>query len=141
VLDSKIQNAKGDPFVSNLGRFVTDGVVQRWRHTISVDWDNGPLSATLSNTFSSGYHDQNSAINTDDGSVVAPNKVTSYSLWDLTSAWQINKNFKLRAGIQNMFDRSPPFSNQAYYFLSGYDPTYTDPRGRRFFASANYAFK
>ena len=141
VLDSKIQNAKGDPFVSNLGRFVTDGVVQRWRHTISMDWDNGPLSATLSNTFSSGYHDQNSAINLDDGSVVAPNKVTSYSLWDLTGAWQINKNFKLRAGMQNMFNRTPPFSNQAYYFLSGYDPTYTDPRGRRFFASANYAFK
>ena len=141
MLDSKIQNAKGDPYVSNLGRFVTDGVVQRWRHTISMDWDNGPLSATLSNTFSSGYHDQNSAISTDDGSVVAPNKVASYSLWDLTGAWQIDKNFKLRAGIQNMFDRSPPFSNQAYYFLSGYDPTYTDPRGRRFFASANYAFK
>jgi len=141
VLDSKIQNDNGAAFVSNLGRFVTDGVVQRWRHTISVDWDNGPLSATLSNTFSSGYHDQNSAINLDDGSVVKPNDVTSYSLWDLSTAWQVNKNFKLRAGIQNMFDRSPPFSNQAYYFLSGYDPTYTDPRGRRFFASANYAFK
>lgn len=141
VLDSKIQNDNGAEFVSNLGRFVTDGVVQRWRHSISVDWDNGPLSATLSNTFSSGYIDQNSAINIDDGTTVAPNRVTSYSLWDLSTAWQVNKNFKLRAGIQNMFDRSPPFSNQAYYFLSGYDPTYTDPRGRRFFASANYAFK
>ncbi|SEN66971.1 iron complex outermembrane recepter protein [Duganella sp. CF517] len=141
VLTSKIQNDVGDPYVSNLGRFVTDGVVQRWRHTINFDWDKGPYSATLSNTFSSGYHDQNSAINTDDGTVVAPNHVTSYSLWDLSGAWQVNKAFKLRAGIQNLFDRSPPFSNQAYFFLSGYDPTYTDPRGRRFFASASYAFK
>ena len=141
VLTSKIQNDVGDPYVSNLGRFVTDGVVQRWRHTVNFDWDMGPYSATLSNTFSSGYHDQNSAINTDDGTVVAPNRVSSYSLWDLSGAWQVNKSFKLRAGIQNLFDKAPPFSNQAYFFLSGYDPTYTDPRGRRFFASASYAFK
>jgi iron complex outermembrane receptor protein len=40
-----------------------------------------------------------------------------------------------------MFNTSPPYSNQAYYFLSGYDPSYTDPRGQRFYASANYAFR
>jgi iron complex outermembrane receptor protein len=51
VTDSKIQNEKGDAYVSNLGRFVTDGVVQRWRHTITLDWDNGPFAASLSNTF------------------------------------------------------------------------------------------
>ncbi|SDG25689.1 MULTISPECIES: TonB-dependent receptor [unclassified Duganella] len=141
VTDSKIQNEKDAPYVSNLGRFVTDGVVQRWRHTITLDWDNGPFAASLSNTFSSGYEDQNSAINTDDGSVVAANRVSSYSLWDLTGAWQATKELKLRAGIQNLFDKAPPFSNQAYHFISGYDPTYTDVRGRRFYASVNYAFK
>jgi iron complex outermembrane receptor protein len=141
VIDSKIQNNKGDVYVSNLGRFVTDGVVQRWRHTITVDWDKGPYSASLSNTFSSGYEDQNSAINTDDGTVVAANHVKSYSLWDLSGAWQVSKAFKLRAGVQNLFDTAPPYSNQAVFFISGYDPTYTDPRGRRFYASANYAFK
>jgi iron complex outermembrane receptor protein len=141
VLDSKIQTSPGDPFISNLGRFVTDGVVQRWRHTITFDWDKGPFSASLSNTFSSSYEDQNSAINTDDGSVVEPNRVTSYSLWDMSAAWQASRALKVRAGVQNMFDRSPPYSNQAYHFLSGYDPTYTDPRGRRFYASVNYAFK
>ncbi|QBI04783.1 TonB-dependent receptor [Pseudoduganella albidiflava] len=141
VIDSKIQTAPGDPFISNLGRFVTDGVVQRWRHTITFDWEKGPFSASLSNTFSSSYEDQNSAINIDDGSVVEPNHVTSYSLWDMSAAWQASRALKVRAGVQNMFDRSPPYSNQAYHFLSGYDPTYTDPRGRRFYASVNYAFK
>jgi iron complex outermembrane receptor protein len=141
VTDSKIQNAPGDAYVSNLGRFVTDGVVQRWRHTISLDWDSGPFAATLSNTFSSGYEDQNSAINIDDGSVVAANRVKSYSLWDLSGAWQATKALKFRAGIQNLADTAPPYSNQAYHFISGYDPTYTDVRGRRFYASANYAFK
>jgi iron complex outermembrane receptor protein len=51
------------------------------------------------------------------------------------------RTLKVRLGVQNMFDKSPPYSNQAYFFLSGYDPTYTDVRGRRFYASANYAFK
>ncbi|MYN17351.1 TonB-dependent receptor [Rugamonas sp. FT107W] len=141
VLNSKIQNAVGDPYLSNLGRFVTDGVVQRWRHTVTFDWDLGPYSASLSNTYSSGYQDQNSAINTDDGTVVAANHVKAYSLWDLSGAWQVSKAFKLRAGVQNLFNTAPPYSNQAFYFISGYDPTYTDPRGRRFYASANYAFK
>ncbi|MYM40291.1 TonB-dependent receptor [Duganella qianjiadongensis] len=141
VLNSKIQNSVGDAYLSNLGRFVTDSVVQRWRHTITFDWDKGPFSASLSNTYSSGYEDQNTAINIDDGSVVAKNHVKAYSLWDLSGAWQVNKALKLRAGVQNLLDTAPPYSNQAYYFISGYDPTYTDPRGRRFFATANYAFK
>ncbi|WP_332878569.1 TonB-dependent receptor [Massilia sp. S19_KUP03_FR1] len=141
VLASRIQNAPGDDFVSNLNRFVTDGVVQRWRHTISVDWDHGPLSASLQNTWSSGYEDQNTAINIDDGSVVAANKVKSYSLWDLSGAYAVNPKLKLRVGMQNLFNQAPPYSNQAYFFLSGYDPSYTDPRGRRFYASANYAFR
>jgi iron complex outermembrane receptor protein len=141
VLDSKIQNAPGDVYVSNLNRFVTDGVVQRWRHTITLDWDQGPYSASLSNTYYSGYQDQNSAINVDDGSVVAANKVKAYTLWDLSGAYEVSKQFKLRGGIQNLFNTSPPYSNQAYFFISGYDPSYTDPRGRRFYLSANYAFK
>ena len=141
VLDSTIQTSPGDVFISNLNKFVTDGVVQRWRHTITLDWDHGPYSASLSNTYSSGYDDQNSAINTDDGSVVKPNRVKAYTLWDMSGAYAVSKQFKLRAGIQNLFNTSPPYSNQAYYFLSGYDPTYADPRGRRFYASANYSFK
>ncbi|WP_038488714.1 TonB-dependent receptor [Janthinobacterium agaricidamnosum] len=141
VLDSKIQTSAGDAYISNLNQFVTDSVVQRWRHTITLDWDRGAYSASLSNTFSSGYQDQNSAINLDDGSVVAANQVKAYSIWDMSGAYAVNQHFKLRAGIQNLFNTSPPYSNQAYYFISGYDPSYTDPRGRRFYASANYVFK
>jgi iron complex outermembrane receptor protein len=48
---------------------------------------------------------------------------------------------KLRAGIRNLFDTHPQKSNQVYSFLAGYDPTYTDPRGRAFFASAQYSFR
>jgi iron complex outermembrane receptor protein len=47
----------------------------------------------------------------------------------------------LRAGVKNLLDTPPPFSNQAYFYLSGYDPSYTDPRGRFYYLSASYRFQ
>lgn len=141
TLSSKRQTGDGDPFLSNLGRFVTDGVVQRWRHRLNLDWSQGPWSVNLANSFYSGYHDQNSAIDTDTGTVVAPNKVKAYSLWDLSAGWEATSSLSLRAGVKNLFDTAPPFSNQAYFFISGYDPSYTDPRGRFLYMSASYRFK
>lgn len=141
MLDSKLQTAPGDPYISNLGRFVTEGAVQRWRHRLSLDWERGPFSLTLGNTFYSSYQDQNSAINIDDGSIVAANRVKAYSLWDSSLAWRASPALSLRVGVQNLFDKSPPFSNQAYHFLSGYDPSYTDPRGRYLYVNLNYAMK
>lgn len=140
ALTSKRQAGPGDPFLSNLGRFVTDGVVQRWRHRLTGDWSQGPWGVTLGNTYYAGYNDQNSAINIDDGSIVSANRVKAYSIWDISGSYEFSKQFKLRAGIQNLLDTSPPFSNQAYYFISGYDPSYTDPRGRFFYMSAQYSF-
>lgn len=140
VLSSKLQTAPEDAFISNLGKFVTKGVVQRWRHRITLDWNQGPASISLSNNFSSSYDDQNSAINIDDGSIVAANRVSAYSTWDLAASYMVNKQFTLRAGLQNMLNASPPYSNQAYFFLSGYDPSYTDPRGRFAYLSAQFKF-
>jgi iron complex outermembrane receptor protein len=141
MLDSKLQTNPGDAYVSNLGKFVTEGVVQRWRHRLSLNWEQGALAATLGNTYSAGYNDQNSAINIDDGSVVAANKVKAYSLWDMSASYAVNKNLSVRGGVQNIFNAAPPYSNQANFFISGYDPSYTDPRGRFFYVSAQYSFK
>jgi len=141
ALVSKQQTANGDPYISNLGRFVTEGVVQRWRHNLSLDWERGDYSASIGNTYYAGYTDQNSAIDTDSGTVVQPNKVKAYSLWNLSGAYDVSKAFTVRGGVQNLFDTAPPYSNQAYYFISGYDPSYTDPRGRFFYLSATYKFK
>lgn len=141
VLESKLQNAPGDPYVSNLGKFVTKGVVQRWKHRLTLDWERGPFGLSLSNSYSSGYEDQNTAINTDNGSIVSANRVKAYSTWDLSGWWDASKQLTLRAGVQNIGNTSPPFSNQAYFFISGYDPSYTDPRGRFFYLSAQYRFR
>ena len=140
VMESKKQTAPGDPFVSNLGKFVNDGVVQRWRHRLSGDWDLGGFGVSLANNYYSSYTDQNTAINLDTGRLVPENRVKAYSLWDLTASWQVTKQLKLRGGVLNLLNTDPPFSNQAYYFLASYDPTYTDPRGRTYTASLNYSF-
>lgn len=141
TLAAQQQTGDGDPFVSNLGRFVTDGVVQRWRHRLSLDWERGAVSANLGNTYYAGYEDQNSAIDTNTGSVVAASQVPAYSLWDVSISYAFSKSFRVRGGVQNLFDTPPPFSNQSYFFISGYDPSYTDPRGRFVYVSAQYAFK
>ena len=126
---------------SNLGVFLNDQVIQRWRHRASIDWSMGEVGLTLANQFSSGYTDQNTTYDPVSDALLPSRKVSSYSLWDLTGSWNITSQLKLRAGVLNLFDKAPPFSNQAYYFLAGYDPTYTDPRGRNGFVSLNYAFR
>ncbi len=85
--EPKRQTGNGDPYISNLGRFVTDGVVQRWRHRVNFDWSRGAWSVNLANSFSSGYDDQNSAIDTNTGLIVGKNKVKAYPLWDLSGGW------------------------------------------------------
>jgi iron complex outermembrane receptor protein len=99
-----------------------------------VDWSRGPVSATLSNSYLSGYGDQIIIGKPD-------RRVGAYSLWNLSGGWDVTPAFKLRATVQNLFDKAPPFSQQAWFFLSGYDPSYTDTRGRSVQLSANYTFK
>ena len=140
TLKSEEQTGYGDPFVSNLGKFVTDGVVQRWRHRLTLGWEQGAWGLYVANSYSSGYDDQNSAIDTTSGTIVSANKVKAYSLWDVSGSWEATKSFTMRAGVKNAFNTSPPYSNQAYFFISGYDPSYTDPRGRFMYLSATYKF-
>ncbi len=134
TLKSQQQTGDGDPFVSNLGVFINDGVVQRWRHTVALDWESGPVSVTLSNSYLQGYDDQHIIGKPD-------RKVGAYSLWNMSAGWEASKATTLRVGVQNMLNKAPPFSQQAWFFLSGYDPSYTDPRGRYIYASVKYAFR
>jgi iron complex outermembrane receptor protein len=141
VLEYERQFGAGEPFQNNAGQFLSDQVIQKWRHRLSVDWDLGPVGLTLGNTYYSGYGDHNTAFNPNTDELLPARNVSSYSLWDLSGSWKVNESLKLRAGVQNLLDKQPPFSNQGYYFLATYDPTYTDPRGRNFYVSMNYSFR
>jgi iron complex outermembrane recepter protein len=130
-----------EPFRTNLGVFLNDQAIQKWRHRVNFEWDNGPVTLTLANQYSMGYTDQNTTYDPYTDTLLPPNHVKYYSLWDLTGSWTVSKQLKVRAGVLNMFNADPPFSNQAWFFLAGYDPSYTDPRGRSAFVSVNYSFR
>lgn len=135
VIEYKRQFGQAEGFIENAGRFLQDQVIQRWRHHVSADWDFGALSLTVGNSFFSSYTDDSYLPDT------APRKVKAYSLWDMSGSYRVNKQFSVRAGVQNLLNTDPPFSNQSYYFLSTFDPTYTDPRGRNYFVSLTYQLR
>lgn len=141
ILEYDRQFGPLEPFRSNLGVFLNDQVIQRWRHRIGLNWDRGPVGLTLSNSYSSSYRDQNTTYDPVSDELLPSRRVKAYSLWDLTGSWQASDALRIRAGVLNLLDTDPPFSNQAYYFLAGYDPTYTDPRGRSFYVSLDYRFR
>jgi iron complex outermembrane receptor protein len=134
VIECERQFGAQEAFVSNVGRSLNDQTVQRWRHRVSADWQPGSVGVMVGNSCFSAHTDDSYPAG------LAPRKVEACSLWDLSTSWRINKNLQVRAGIQNLLDTDPSFSNQSYYFLSTYDPTYTDPRGRNFYASLKYTF-
>jgi iron complex outermembrane receptor protein len=135
VVEYKRQFGQQEGFIENAGRFLQDQVIQRWRHRLSADWDFGPLSLTLGNSFFSSYTDDNNLPD------AVERKVKAYSLWDMSGSYKVSRQFSVRAGIQNLLNTAPPYSQQGYYFLSTFDPTYTDPRGRSYYVSFNWQLR
>jgi len=139
VTEYKFQTDPRSPLVDGLGKFRDDKAVQRWRHKLNADWDVGNLGVTLSNSYIGSYRDQNVA------GLSAPawsdRDVKAYSLWDLAGSYRFTPNLRARAGVLNLFDTAPPFTNQSRYFQVTWDPTYGDPRGRSIYASVQYSFK
>lgn len=128
------QNVKDGEFTQNAGVYADANPVARWRHTASVQWSTGPWNVSLSQKFQSGYLDQNK--------VAAAYKqyVGAYSTWALSSTYTGFNNLSLTAGVKNLFDKNPPFTNQGTTFQQGYDPRYTDPLGRSVYLRAGYKF-
>ena len=141
VLNYDRQFGKLESNRSNLSVYLNDQVIQRWRHRVALNWDYAAFGLTVANNYSSGYTDQNTTYDPVSNKLLPNRKVKEYSLYDVTGSWAPMKNLKLRGGVLNVANTPPPFSNQAYYFLAGYDPTYTDPRGRTYYLGATYSFK
>ncbi|MGV7208820.1 TonB-dependent receptor [Oxalobacteraceae bacterium A2-2] len=128
------QNEPGGPFTENVGVYADASPVFRWRHNATLQWHLGPWSAALSNRYLSGYTDQNA--------VDPPyaREVSSYSVWSLSGSYTGIRNVDLTVGVRNLADKEPPYTNQGTTFQQGYDPRYTDPLGRTWYARATYKF-
>lgn len=132
----RYQRERGGPFVNNAGAYADlfNAPIFRWRHTGSINWAAGNWSAALINKYSSGYVDQNAV------AAQFRHKVRPYSVWDVTATYRGIRNLSLTAGILNALDKDPPFTNQGTTFQVGYDPRFTDPRGRTYLVRGIYEF-
>lgn len=128
------QNERGGPFFQRAGRYSDEKPVFRWRHNATVAWTMAPWTVTLANRYLSGYDDQN------DVDPQFEQRVEPYSTWSLSGTYTGNKQIDITAGIKNLFDEDPPYTNQTTTFQQGYDPRYTDPLGRTFYVKAMYRF-
>ena len=138
ILDWKWQ-PDGLSYERTVGKSVL-GPLPRWRHALSLDWSRGPWGATIVQTFQSGYEDTN-FFPARLQPPPEPRRVSSYDVWDLQVRYTGFRNWSIAAGVRNLFDRDPPFTNQSSGPQIGYDPSYADPRGRAYYARVTYAFK
>ena len=128
------QNERGGPFTQNAGRYADATPVFRWRHNLLLSWAQNDWTVNLANRYNSRYTDQNS---------VAPQfarSVKHWSIWTLSGSYTGNKNVDFTAGVKNLFDQKPPYSNQSTTFQQGFDPRYTDPLGATVFMRLTYKF-
>ncbi len=134
VLNYEYQLEPGGVFNNNLGTFFNGRPVSRYRQVLNLGWQRDEWLLNLVNRYSRGYIDQNAV-----GPQYA-NTVAAVNTWDLALSWNGLKNTLLTAGVTNLFDQDPPFSNQDVGPPSGYDYRFANPIGRAFLLRAVYTF-
>ena len=114
----------------------TGGIIPRWKHYASVDWTHGPWGLTLGQNWQKGYNDLPPTGGT------PLRRVGAYELYDLQARYTGFKSLELLAGVRNLLDRDPPYSNAGGQtsFQGGYDPAYADPRDRFYYLGLTYKF-
>lgn len=141
ILDFQQQLPGGDETRSAAGAIVdllVPGALPRWKHYASLTWSYGSWGATIAQNFTQGYTEPPPPPPFDG---LGPRRVGSYDMWDVQGTCDCFKNTSIALGIKNVFDRAPPFSNQTAYAQVGYNPQYSDPLGRVFYARVTIAFK
>lgn len=135
-----------DPWVELVGKFgdTTNGfdLHLRWKHAANVTWLQGPWSATVSQNYFSSYEQERDGYGAGFTAASAPSRTDSYALYNLSATYTGIKNLAVTAGIKNLFDTKPPYSNHNIDNVAGagWDARVGDPRLRSFMLRVNYKF-
>lgn len=143
VTNYRFQLERGGAWFNPVGNFNPQfgGPVIRYQHISTFGWDKGPWSALLTHRFLDGYFDQNSQGAPFNVPPFNNRKVGDYTLFDLSVSYTGIKGLTLQAGILNLLDQDPPFTNQVQRFQArGYDDRFHNPLGRTYQLSAKYSF-
>jgi iron complex outermembrane receptor protein len=131
-LDGTFTSAVNRPSALNIG------VILRWRHTLSANYERGPWAASLAQNFQVGYDDLRTALQ---AASVVPRQVSTYETYDGQVSYSGFKALRLTVGVKNLLDRNPPYTNYGGGFVGSYDLSYTDVRGRFAYGTVTYNFK
>lgn len=134
------QNEPGGIWNHNVGGFggLANGAITgdkimtfRWRHNLRVAWAGASWRAQITQSYTSKYHD---------GKAVPQiywRDISPFSIMNLTVGYTGIKQLTINAGMNNVFNVKPPFTNTV---STGYLRTYTSPIGRTFSLTGTYNF-
>ncbi|MBV8035229.1 TonB-dependent receptor [Roseateles sp.] len=124
------QDYKNGPWHQNVGIYSGSGPVFKWQHNLAGSWSQGSWGAGLALHYKSGYKD-----------MTPTNTVKAYATADAYVSFSPMKAFTLVAGVRNLTDRDPPFSNQTALFQGGgWDSRFYDPIGRTVYVRGTLDF-
>jgi iron complex outermembrane receptor protein len=121
----------------------------RWRSNVRVMWSTPwNVDAGITWRYFDGVSiDQTSSNPSLAGTSYTPieSKLGSRNYIDLVATWQINKNFLVRGGVNNVFDKDPPitsttFSDPSFFGNGNTFPQIYDALGRLFFLNVTAKF-
>ena len=138
----KFAEVEGQPYKEYVGQFSTRDLYLKWKHSATFSVSRGDWNVLVSNNFASGYKDQ--LPNAGKGALPAgfDTDVSSYTRFGLATTYKGFKNTSVTFGVQNLFDRDPPFTahNVDDVVGAGWDPRVADPRGRAYTLNLTYKF-
>jgi iron complex outermembrane receptor protein len=131
--------------------YLNTSAIPRWKAVVSLDWDQGPWSATAKVNYIAGYRRSEGLssanlrfftgpnANTIPQTGLLPFKAPPFTTFDLFGSYQVTSKFTLNASVLNLTNRLPPFDPvfSTTYF---YDRFTYDVRGRIVRVGASYKF-
>jgi iron complex outermembrane receptor protein len=117
--------------------------IPRIKASLALDWDSGPWAVTYTAHYTHSYHQEllASSYFTPQASTfqngVYPERVPSYSTYDLFVGYEVNKNLSMSASVMNLFDRTPPY-DPGFSATYLYDFSLYDVRGRQLRVNFKY---
>ncbi len=110
------------------GRINTSCQTPEWRHTARVSYSRDKFTGSLRWRYIGEMDYKTTAgdlATTDERLVDNGNKLDAWNYFDLTAAYEFNENVNITAGVNNVFDKTPPIVGSTLAFNAnspqGYD--------------------
>ncbi|MEJ6005014.1 TonB-dependent receptor [Paucibacter sp. AS339] len=138
MLTRKRQTEDGQPVIETLGFYG----VPRIKSRVSVDWDRGPWSMTVTSNYAGSFR-SHGATSTCQAELVDAKRedLCTMAAWvtgDVSLVYRGFGGMKIGATLRNFTGSKPPFDPTEGD--TGFDSTYSNPYGRYLSVSASYEF-